>query len=57
MNTGILDKLEFPYPPIELQEKFLKLLADTERYLDKISPNQFSELFESLSQKAFSGQL
>jgi len=57
MNTGILDKLEFPYPPIELQEKFLKLLADTERYLDKVSPNQFSELFDSLSQKAFSGQI
>lgn len=57
MNTGILDKLEFPYPPIELQEKFLKLLADTERYLDKVSPYQFSELFDSLSQKAFSGQI
>ena len=57
MNTGILDKLEFPYPPVELQRKFLKLLADTEKYLDKMSPRQLSELFKSLSQKVFSGQL
>ncbi|MCU8163183.1 restriction endonuclease subunit S [Vibrio vulnificus] len=57
MNTGILDKLEFPYPPVELQRKFLKLLADTEKYLDKMPPSQWNDLFNSLSQKAFSGQL
>ncbi|EKA7349196.1 restriction endonuclease subunit S [Vibrio vulnificus] len=57
MNTGILDKLEFPYPPVELQRKFLKLLADTEKYLDKMPPSQLNDLFNSLSQKAFSGQL
>ncbi|PSV47850.1 restriction endonuclease subunit S [Photobacterium sp. GB-36] len=57
MNTGILDKLELPYPPVELQRKFLKLLADTEKNLDKMSPRQLSLLFNALSQKAFSGQL
>ncbi|MEZ8950773.1 restriction endonuclease subunit S [Vibrio sp. 10N.247.311.18] len=57
MNTGILDKLEFPYPPIELQDKFIEVLKWINSNLDKQVNSELNELFESLSQKAFSGEL
>jgi type I restriction enzyme, S subunit len=59
MNTGILDKLEFPYPPIKLQKEYLairsKLLNSFE--VVKVSDNKISEVFNSISQKAFAGEL
>ena len=59
MNTGILDTLEFPYPPIELQRKFADILVKLERI--KIYYQQslckMVDLYGVLSQKAFKGDL
>ncbi|MGR3134848.1 restriction endonuclease subunit S [Vibrio vulnificus] len=57
MNTGILDKLEFPYPPLPLQQKFVQILDDVNAYIEKQEDKKIETLFASLSQKAFSGQL
>ncbi|CAH6856756.1 putative Type I site-specific deoxyribonuclease [Vibrio chagasii] len=57
MNTGILDKLEFPYPPLPLQQKFVQILDDVNAYLEKQEDKKIETLFASLSQQAFSGQL
>ena len=59
MNTGILDKLEFPYPPPELQDQF----ASIHRKVDEIKSNykqslaDLEQLYGALSQKAFKGEL
>jgi type I restriction enzyme S subunit len=59
MNTGILDSLEFPYPPLEVQERYLKVreqvLAGLAGQMTVMS--ELDELFSSISQHAFSGQL
>lgn len=59
MNTGILDDLEFPYPPASLQRDYLlmrnqvlKILKKNGRW-EEMSNNSFS----AISQRAFSGQL
>ena len=57
MNTGILDKLEFPYPPIELQDKFIEIKEKVIYSLEKSEENEIDNLFNSLSQKAFAGEL
>lgn len=59
MNTGILDKLEFPYPPIELQKQYASIAKKVEdiksRYQQSLS--EFENLYGALSQKAFKGEL
>lgn len=59
MNTGILDKLEFPYPPIELQKLYASIAEKVEgiksRYQQSLS--EFENLYGALSQKAFKGEL
>ncbi|MDN3390718.1 restriction endonuclease subunit S [Pseudoalteromonas sp. APC 3691] len=59
MNTGILDKLEFPYPPLELQDKFENIVKKTEeiRTNYELSLIDLETLYSSLSQKAFKGEL
>lgn len=57
MNTGILDKLEFPYPPIELQDKFMEIKEKVISSMEKSEKNEIENLFNSLSQKAFAGEL
>ncbi|WP_063704297.1 restriction endonuclease subunit S [Pseudoalteromonas gelatinilytica] len=57
MNTGILDKLEFPYPPIELQNRFIEIKEKVISSLEKSERNEIDNLFNSLSQKAFAGEL
>lgn len=59
MNVGVLDKLEFPYPPIQLQEKYLDVRRKVIGVLKKEenSKKSLACTFDSLSQKAFSGQL
>ena len=57
MNTGILDTLEFPYPPIELQDKYLNIRKSVLAINERVGQYKIDLLFESLSQKAFSGQL
>ncbi|PHQ83875.1 MAG: hypothetical protein COB58_00310 [Thalassobium sp.] len=59
MNVGVLDTLEFPYPPIQLQEKYLDVRRKVMGVLDKeeYSRKSLAYLFDSISQKAFSGKL
>jgi type I restriction enzyme S subunit len=57
MNTGILDKLEFPYPAIELQDRFIDIKKKVISSLEKGEAKEIDNLFNSLSQKAFAGEL
>lgn len=59
MNTGVLDSLEFPYPPIELQEQFAEI-ADKVKGIKSRYQKSFTDLeslYSALSQKAFKGEL
>ncbi|OYV48780.1 MAG: hypothetical protein B7X10_02630, partial [Burkholderiales bacterium 21-58-4] len=59
MNTGVLDSLEFPYPPIELQDQFGAIFGKVEsiraRYRQSLA--DLEDLYGALSQKAFKGEL
>lgn len=59
MNTGILDKLEFPYPPTELQDQFAAIVEKVDglksRYQQSLT--DLESLYGALSQKAFKGEL
>ncbi len=59
MNTGILDKLEFPYPPITLQNQFTTIVEKVEsiEYHYQQSLSDFEVFYGALSQKAFKGEL
>jgi len=56
MNTGILDNLSFPLPPIELQNKFAQIVDEVEDLKQRML-KQSEELdiqFQALMQKSFS---
>lgn len=59
MNTGVLDSLEFPYPPVELQDRFGAIVEKVEgiksRYQDSLT--DLETLYDALSQQAFKGEL
>lgn len=59
MNTGVLDSLEFPYPPIELQAQFAAIVEKVEalksRYQQGLT--DLEALYGALSQQAFKGEL
>ncbi|WP_212001833.1 restriction endonuclease subunit S [Chitinophaga sp. HK235] len=59
INLEILRNLKLPLPPIELQDKFAKLIEEVEHQkVLVIQQQQQSEaLFQSLLQKAFKGEL
>lgn len=59
MSTGILDKIDFPYPPIELQTQFAHIVEKTEalKVQYRQSLIELENLYGSLSQKAFKGEL
>ncbi len=59
MNTGILDKLHFPYPPIELQKNYEKYVETINEKLNRQIHNLdvIENLFSSLTQSAFRGEL
>jgi type I restriction enzyme S subunit len=59
MNTGILDKLEFPYPPVELQDQFATIVEKVESLKSRYqqSLNDLESLYGALSQQAFKGEL
>jgi type I restriction enzyme, S subunit len=59
MNTGILDKLHFPYPPLELQQKYVKYVEIINKKLTKQidNLNMLENLFSSLTHHAFRGDL
>ena len=59
MNTGVLDSLEFPYPTIELQDRFGEIASKVEsiksRYQQSLT--DLEALYGALSQQAFKGEL
>ncbi|MCR9300776.1 restriction endonuclease subunit S [Vibrio fluvialis] len=59
LYLGKIKETEVPIPPIEMQRKFKEIHAKTTEcmYLEDNFQCNASNLFESLSQKAFSGQL
>lgn len=59
MSTGILDKINFPYPPIELQTQFAQIVEKIEALKTQYqqSLQELENLYGSLSQKAFRGEL
>lgn len=59
MNTGILDALEFPYPPVEEQFKYVEFREqlDTQLALLQGLKSEYEQSFNSLMQRAFKGEL
>lgn len=59
MNTGVLDDLIFPYPPLEIQNKFLSIKKKTDSIKQKMieQSQELDTQFEALMQKAFRGEL
>lgn len=55
MNTGVLSNLEFPYPPLELQKKYIKIRQSVMRIIDKYHHSGFviDEKFCAINHKAF----
>jgi len=53
MNTGILNDLKFPYPPIELQQEFAEkiTLIEQQKELAKQELKESEDLFNCLLQK------
>jgi len=59
LNVGIIKKIDFLIPPIELQLKFADIVQKVEKLKEKQreSEKELSNLFNSLMQKAFKGEL
>lgn len=59
MNTGILDNIEFPYPPMKEQLKYMKFRENLDLQLGNLNQlkGEHESSFNSLMQKAFKGEL
>ncbi|MCF7978740.1 MAG: restriction endonuclease subunit S [Chromatiaceae bacterium] len=59
MSTGVLDKLRFPYPPLDLQRRFATIVESIERQKTclRVHLAELDTLFASLQSRAFNGQL
>lgn len=59
MNTGVLDSLEFPYPPVELQDQFDAIASKVEGIKSRYQQNltDLEAFYGALSQQAFKGEL
>jgi len=59
MNTGVLNDLTFPFPPMNLQIQFSKTiqLIEQQKLQNKEKSQQLDNLFNTLLQKAFKGEL
>ena len=59
INLEILNGLSLPYPPIEEQNKFAQIVEKVEEQKQKNEQviEQMDNLFNSLSQRAFKGEL
>nr|WP_315174509.1 restriction endonuclease subunit S [uncultured Flavobacterium sp.] len=59
MNTGILDNIIFPYPPLELQNQFATIVEKVETLKTEYqsSLKELENMYGVLSQKAFKGEL
>lgn len=59
MSTGVLDKLKFPYPPLDLQHRFATIVELVEQQKTRMRAHldELDALFASLQSRAFSGEL
>lgn len=59
MNTGVLDSIYLPAPPLDLQKHFINAVRDIEvqKSLMQSSLTEMENTFNSLMQQAFSGEL
>lgn len=59
LNMGLIKSLKIPLPPIELQNKFSEVVKKIEALkVEKLkSAEKLENLFQSLQQKAFKGEL
>lgn len=59
LNSGIIENLKIPVPPIELQTQFAQIVEKTETLKSQYqqSLQELENLYGSLSQKAFRGEL
>lgn len=59
MNTGVLDALTFPCPPIEMQNQFAAIVEKVDAMEVKYNESlvEMEKLYDSLSQRAFRGEL
>ena len=59
MKTGVLREIEIPLPPLTVQEKFLDALLQLNAVAERLgqAERQANDLFNSLAQRAFKGEL
>jgi type I restriction enzyme, S subunit len=59
MNTGVLDKIKFPYPPLDLQRRFAAIVESAEQQRAYLCTHlaELDALFLSLQHRAFRGEL
>jgi len=59
LNSGIIENLKIIVPPIALQTQFAQIVEKTETLKNQYqqSLNELKNLYGSLSQKAFYGEL
>lgn len=59
VSSGQLGKVEIPIPPIDIQNKFIKINKQITKNLSKMesSIQSITNLFNSISQRSFSGEL
>ena len=59
MSTGVLDKLKFPYPPLDLQTRFADIVQSVQRQKasQRAHLDELDTLFASLQSRAFKGEL
>jgi type I restriction enzyme S subunit len=59
LNSGIIENLKIPVPPIELQTQFAQIVEKTETLKSQYQQSwlELEHLYGSLSQKAFRGEL
>ncbi len=59
ISKGVLSSINFPIPPIEEQKKYANLFQSYINFLGNVDKHAVASvnMFNALSQKAFSGQL
>ena len=59
VNVGIMRKIKVPLPPLELQNQFAERVQaiESQKAQAQVSLAQVEDLFNSLLQRAFKGEL
>jgi len=59
LNSGIVENLKIPFPPIKIQNEFAAIVEKTQTLKARFQSilNDLEELYASLSQRAFNGEL